>query len=319
MNVKYDQEKFFNKTLSKIEKDLTKFIFETNFSNVPSLYLRDEISKFKKKSFKRSSSQNGFEYYNIMKRKIFPMIINKRDPEAKNKNSTIFVPLIRNKNLITRKQDINHIFVKDSLKNEIRDFSKKRYLKYSNEKRNNQLYHTQLYDKSMNTIIRNKDIQKGLFDMINKGLIPRNSDVTPAFNRDGNPFTITTTHFMKFKRATFNKSEITNATINKLRYRPEYNLEVFYKTFQPIYKKIEIHENPKLKMNKEILTRKNSCKENNKSTTTEKKEPKRKVDENNLIVENIRITSRHFEIPDKNNIISNNLFNQLIPSNFIND
>ena len=58
MNVKYDQEKFFNKTLSKIEKDLTKFIFETNFSNVPSLYLRDEISKFKKKSFKRSSPQN---------------------------------------------------------------------------------------------------------------------------------------------------------------------------------------------------------------------------------------------------------------------
>ena len=320
MSEKYNQEKFFNSTLSKLESDLTKFIFQTNFSNVQSIYLREEISRFKNKSFNRSNSQNDFKpNYTKLKQKIFPLINNKRDPSARNRNSTIFTPLVKNKNIISGKQDINHILVNESLRKEINDFTHKKYLKYSNEKRNNQLYHTQLYDKSMNTIIRNKDMEKGLFDMINKGLIPRNSDVTPAFNRDGNPFTITTTHFMKFKRATFNKSEITNATINKLRYRPEYNLEVFYKTFQPIYKKIEIHENPKLKMNKEILTRKNSCKENNKSTTTEKKEHKQKKDENNLILENMRITSRHFEIRDKNYVISNNLFNKIIPSNFISD
>ena len=59
----------------------------------------------------------------------------------------------------------------------------------------------------MNTIIRNKDMQKGLFDMINKGLIPKNSDVTPAFNRDGNPFSINAKDFKKIKRTTFNKSE----------------------------------------------------------------------------------------------------------------
>ena len=240
MKEKYNQEKFFNSTLSKLESDLTKFIFQTNFSNVQSIYLREEISRFKNKSFNRSNSQNNFEpNYSKLKQKIFPLINNKRDPSARNRNSTIFTPLVKNKNIISGKQDINHIMVNESLRKEINDFTHKRYLKYSNEKRNNQLYHTQLYDKSMNTIIRNKDIQKGLFDMINKGLIPRNSDVTPAFNIDGNPFTITTTHFMKFKRATFNKNEITNATINKLRYRPEYNLEVFYKTFQPFYKKIE--------------------------------------------------------------------------------
>ena len=58
-------------------------------------------------------------------------------------------------------------------------------------------------------------MKKGLFDLINKGLIPKNSDVTPAFDRDGNPFTITTTHFNKFKRTSYNKNEITNAIINK--------------------------------------------------------------------------------------------------------
>ena len=324
MNVKYDQEKFFNKTLSKIEKDLTKFIFETNFSNVPSLYLRDEISKFKKKSFKRSSSQNGFEYYNIMKRKIFPMLVNKRDPETKNKNSTIFVPLIRNKNLITRKQDINHIFVKDSLKNEIRDFSKKRYLKYSNEKRNNQLYHTQLYDKCMNTIIRNKDINQGLLDMINKGLIPKGSDVTPAFERDGNPFNITSTNFSKFRK-TFNKSEVTNASVNKFRYRPEYNLEIFYKTFQPKYKKIDVHQNTMMKNNKELLTGKNDSNENNKSILTDKKEPNIKSIEKNYLSEMLNITSHNTEnnnikeLNKRDNINSNNLFNKTSPYILINE
>ena len=78
--------------------------------------------------------------------------------------------------------------------------------------------------------------------MINKGLIPKNSDVTPAFNRDGNPFSITAKDFKKIKRTTFNKSELTNAAVNKMRYRPEYNLEVFYKTFQKKPKQNEIHK-----------------------------------------------------------------------------
>ena len=57
MSEKYNQEKFFNSTLSKLESDLTKFIFQTNFSNVQSIYLREEISRFKNKSFNRSNSQ----------------------------------------------------------------------------------------------------------------------------------------------------------------------------------------------------------------------------------------------------------------------
>ena len=38
-----NQEKFIKTTLSQIENNLTKFIFETNFSNVQSLFLRSEM------------------------------------------------------------------------------------------------------------------------------------------------------------------------------------------------------------------------------------------------------------------------------------
>ena len=91
-----------------------------------------------------------------------------------------------------------------------------------------------------NTIITNKDIIRGLFEMINKGLVPKYSDVTPAFNREGNPFTISATNFNKFRK-TFNKNELINASVNKFSYRPEYNFDIFYKTFQPKYKKIGIN------------------------------------------------------------------------------
>ena len=314
MNEKYDQEKFFYSTLSKLESNLTRFIFETNFTNVPSIYLREEVSKLKKKSFKRSISQNQIQpHYTKIRQKIFPLINNKRDPSARNRNSSIFKPLIKNKNIISGKPDINNILEKVPLRKEIKDFSNKGYLKYSNEKRNNQLYHTQLFDKSMNTIIRNKDIQKGLFDMINKGLIPKCSDVTPAFNRDGNPFSITATNFHNFKRK-FNKNEITNATINKLRYRPDYDLEVFYKTFQP-YKKIEINKNSKIFKNKELLT----SSETNKSTITEKKETRQKNDENNVLVENIKITSRNIENLNRKKIVPSNKYQKIYPPNLISD
>ena len=55
---------------------------------------------------------------------------------------------------------------------------------------NQKLYHTQLLDKYNNTIIRNKDMQKGLYDLINKGYIPKGADVTPSLDKDGNPFSV---------------------------------------------------------------------------------------------------------------------------------
>ena len=302
---RYNQEKFFNSTLSDIEKNLTKFLFATNFMNSQSLYLREEISKFKDKLISRSNSQNLLQAnYTQIKQKIFPLINNKIDPNALNRNNSIFTPIIRNKNVISGKQDINRIMVNESLRKEVKEFSHKRYLKYSNDKRNNQLYHTQLIDKSMNTIIRNKDMQKGLFDMINKGLIPKNSDVTPAFNRDGNPFSITAKDFKKIKRTTFNKSELTNAAVNKMRYRPEYNLEVFYKTFQKKPKQNEIHKNPKIKKIKEPIKRIKSYNRFGEVLSLPKRDSERKSEEK------ILFNRTYFENNNNNDFAVKHLFNR---------
>ena len=315
MKEKYNQEKFFNSTLSKIEDNLKKFIFETNFSNEQSLLLREEIKKFKNKVIKKSKSLNTYEpFYAKIKQNIFPFINNKIDPNALNKNSTIYTSLVKNKNIISGKQDIRHLYVRDSLRKEINNFTHKKYLKYSNEKKNSQFYHTQLYDKSMNTIIRNKDINRGLLDMINKGLIPRNSDVTPAFNRDGNPLCVTSKNFNKFRK-TFNKSDVTNALHNQFRYRPEYNFEIFYKTFQPKFKKLEVNKNS---LKREKLLERKTYNENNKNNLFDKKDFSLKNEDIDTFTETINATRNDTENKNKFHIPSNNAFNKKKSMDIIN-
>ena len=43
------------------------------------------------------------------------------------------------------------------------------------------------YDEMSRPIINETEINKGLLNMIYRGIIPKNSDLTPAFNKDGNP------------------------------------------------------------------------------------------------------------------------------------
>ena len=314
---RFNHEKYINTTLSQVEKNLSRFIFETNFSNVNSLYLRNEISKFKKRNFRRNKSQNNIaSYYQNINQRILPILNRKRDPSARHKNSTIFNPKVINKNIISGKQDINKIFVKDPLKSELRQINyKKKFLKYSNENLNQKLYHTQLLDKYKNTIIRNKDMQKGLYDLINKGYIPKGADVTPSLNNEGNPFRITSKDiFYKYKKSK-EKDEIENSSLNRLKYTPEYNMNVFYKTYQPLYKKIELNKN-------------NSC-----SNINNKREPKfnrkvfitseeKKINKNNSdIINDIFVRkddSQNDSFVSKNIKFSNNLFNKLKPYSFNN-
>ena len=53
-----------------------------------------------------------------------------------------------------------------------------------------------LYDQNNQPIIKKEELEKGLYNMINKGLIPKGADLSPAFeNNGGNPMQIN----MKFK------------------------------------------------------------------------------------------------------------------------
>ena len=43
------------------------------------------------------------------------------------------------------------------------------------------------YDENNQPIISKNEIEKGLLNMIYRGVIPRSADLTPAFNRNGCP------------------------------------------------------------------------------------------------------------------------------------
>ena len=323
MSDKFNQEKFIKTTLSKIEKNLTRFIFETNFSNVQSLYLRSEISKFKTKSFRRNNSQN--EINSHYTHRILPLLNNKRDPSARHKNSSIFHPKAINPNIISGKQDINKILVKDSLKNEIRHLiNNKKFLKYSNENLNQKLYHTQLLDKNKNTITRNKDMEKGLYDLIIKGFVPKDADVTPALNKGGNPFSITSKNINYNYKKTKNKDEVANATLNKFRFAPQYDLNVFYSTYQqPMYKKIDI--NKKINMdNRGSLIRKTFFQEKKDNIFITSGDKKDNEKNNNYLSVNINDIFPYKNENQKDYFINNNIslsknyYNNYYPYSFNN-
>ena len=65
-----------------------------------------------------------------------------------------------------------------------------------------------LYDESNQPIIKKEELDKGLYNMINKGLIPKGADLSPAFeNNGGNPMQINMRFKEDFKKRT-EKDEI---------------------------------------------------------------------------------------------------------------
>jgi hypothetical protein len=66
---------------------------------------------------------------------------------------------------------------------------KSKLLKYSNFSKNS--FQAIIYDDRNLPVIKKDDMEKGMLNMIYKGLIPRNADLTSMFNYDGNPINTT--------------------------------------------------------------------------------------------------------------------------------
>ena len=56
-NVK--QKEFINSALTKLKDNLTKFIVDTNYSNIQSLYLRQQIDTYEKEILKQNQSRKN--------------------------------------------------------------------------------------------------------------------------------------------------------------------------------------------------------------------------------------------------------------------
>ena len=263
-----NQEKFIKDTFNKIQSNLTQFLFDTKYSNTPSIKLRQEMEEYKSKMnlFKNSSpSQITQDNYNPSK--MPNLILNIKSPNLILPNSLIYTAKTKPKNILKgfldmssvkenekkiRSMNINNnkrkknLNINININNQYND----KYYKYNNDSKNKKFFHYKLQDKYNNTVINNEDISRGIYDMNIKKLIPRDADVSPTMNLWGNPFKIIGKNVKNIYKKTSSKDDIGLCEINRL-IPNKYTVNEFYQ------KNNNKNKNKDLNNNKLFLTTNN--------------------------------------------------------------
>ena len=244
-----NQEKFIKDTIEEVHNNLTKFILDTNYSNVQSIHLRNQLEEFKlnilKQEEKVKEKKSIFNKNQNIDKHLLPYLDNFYNPNVCFPNSSLFIQKVKNKNILRGFQDINKINEKDNqkifnskkknLKISTNNYNIDKYYKFNNDIKNSKYFHHKLYDKYNNTIITNKDISLGIYDMNVKKLIPKGADVSLTMSLWGNPLKISGKNVKSTYKKSSSKDEVASGELNKLTAN-KYNLEEFYKT-QPILNK----------------------------------------------------------------------------------
>ena len=233
------QKEFINSTLLKLKDGLSKFIADTNYSNIQSLYLRQRIDDYEKEYIKQNTKRNAsLNNKSLTSDIILPLLIDKKNPKkCINQNNIYNIRRKTNPKNIKENIKKDDIFfdiyhpslsVKDSLSSEIKRIKNKEYMKYCNEYRNQRYYHQKTLDQNNNCIIKREDLDKGIYDMINKKLIPKSADITPAMDIGGNPFSIRKKTFPeKSLNKLYSKEEVVTGPMNKFKYN-KYEIDEIY-------------------------------------------------------------------------------------------
>ena len=172
---KLENKNFINETINRLQNELTNFIINTNYSNPQSIYLRQELEDFQEKNLR--NNKNNIENNKILNNEnIIKILNNSFDPFQNVNPYTIY----KIKNEYKNNKNFQNYFL-----------SQKTYdIKNNNNSIVNNYYNQIHFDKNNFPIIRNKEINKGINNMIDKGLIPKNTDLSPIFSKDGNPLNI---------------------------------------------------------------------------------------------------------------------------------
>ena len=98
--------------------------------------------------------------------------------------------------------------------------NKSKLLKYSTLNKN--YYKNKAFDSNNKPIITKDDLERGLINMIYKGLIPKTADLTPAFNREGHPMQLNMKNVKEIYAKNKVKDEIeTENYLEKIKYNLE--------------------------------------------------------------------------------------------------
>ena len=234
------QKEFINSTLIQLQENLSKFITTTNYSNIPSLYLQQQVQNYQKEFNQNNllqiiqKKENSNNQPQIKKETILPLLLNQKNPKSSFKKETVYTYDKNNKKKKENIKNINEEFfnpslsIKDSLLSEIKHLKNKQYLKYCNEYRNQRYYHPKYLDKEGNFIIKKEDMNQGIYDMISKGLIPKSADVTPALRVGGSPLNIKKKNVdRKNSNRIYNKGEVATGYLDKFKYN-KYDVNELY-------------------------------------------------------------------------------------------
>ena len=248
-----NQEKFIKDTFNKLHTNITQFLLDTNYSNAPSIKLRNEIEEFKSKILYqeklRDIDNSNYELYrnsNII-HKYFPSLIQQtKDPKLLFPNSLLFNTKNNPKNIFRSFHDINYkerkentqshknknkkknLNIKINMNNQYND----KYYKYNNDEKNKKFFHKKIQDIYNNTLINNAAISRGIYDMSVKKLIPKGADVSPTMNLWGNPFKIIGNEVFDLYKKSTSKDDVGICETNRL-IPNKYNINEFYRT-QPL-------------------------------------------------------------------------------------
>jgi hypothetical protein len=88
-----------------------------------------------------------------------------------------------------------------------------------------------VYDENGKPKITKEEMEKGMYNMVNKGLIPKYADLTPGFTRNGNPMK-TTANVRDLYGKRDVREEIETESVSKIKYNFEQNQNIIIKDYK---------------------------------------------------------------------------------------
>jgi hypothetical protein len=140
---------------------------------------------FRLKNFNKTSDNDSFKNMLILRRPKDNMNTTLKEIESYHKNRIENEIIMEKNNIKTSKTNYKKIKRSAGSSNYM---DKSKIYKFSHN--NKTLYNGVTFDKNKAPIITDDEVGRGVLSMINRGLIPKTADLTPAFNRNGHPITM---------------------------------------------------------------------------------------------------------------------------------